>query len=241
MTQNPPNNRTFVLVHGAWHGGWCWQQVADLLRHEGHIVTSPTLTGFGERCHLLSVGITLDVLIQDIINHIIYTGLDNVTLVGHSIAGGIISGVADRLPHRLARLIYLDAVWLRDGQTAFDLLAKDIVASRIEASRRHDGGLSLPVPEPEAFGVSEEPARSLLKERMTPHPIGAHNTPLHLANPVTNGIPSVYIACTRPVYEPLALSRKRVAADSVKIIELTSGHDCMITHPRETSRLLMTA
>src|SRR5262245_36433174 len=105
----------YVLVHGANHGGWCWSRVAALLRAEGHSVYAPTLTGLGERAHLLSREITLDTFIQDIQSVIECEELSDVILVGHSFAGAVISGVADRIPELLEHLVYLDAVVLQHG------------------------------------------------------------------------------------------------------------------------------
>ena len=103
MKNNKPD---FVLVHGAWHGGWVWKEVAELLVTHGYKVTCPTQTGLGERRHLLSSEITIDTFIDDIVNHILSEDLEDVVLVGHSFAGSTISGVADRLKDRINRLIY---------------------------------------------------------------------------------------------------------------------------------------
>src|SRR2546426_10958940 len=98
---------TFVLVHGGFHGGWCWRKVAPLLRAAGHEVHTPTLTGLGERAHLASPAVDLALHVQDVVNVLFYEDLRSVTLVGHSYAGMVIAGVADRCPERLAQLIYL--------------------------------------------------------------------------------------------------------------------------------------
>ncbi len=100
--------KAYVLVHGGWHGGWCWKRVADVLRSRGHNVTTPTQTGLGERSHLLSESITLSVFIDDIVNHLTWENLTSVVLVGHSFGGITITGVADAVPERIAKLIYLD-------------------------------------------------------------------------------------------------------------------------------------
>src|ERR1700729_4499027 len=96
--------QTFVLVHGAWHGGWCWSRVADRLRSAGHRVFTPTQTGLGERKHLLSKDITLDIFTKDIANVIEAEELNNIVLVGHSFGGLAISGVADAMPERIRHL-----------------------------------------------------------------------------------------------------------------------------------------
>ena len=115
---------TFVLVHGSWHGGWCWQKVARLLRQPGHEVYTPTLTGLGERSHLATKKSGLELHIQDILNVLEFEDLHEVVLVGHSYAGLVITGVAERAPGRVARLVYLDAFIPHAGQSAFAMLLK---------------------------------------------------------------------------------------------------------------------
>jgi pimeloyl-ACP methyl ester carboxylesterase len=146
--------KTFVLVHGAWHGGWCWSKVAAILRGRGHTVLTPTQTGLGERSHLLSPAIDLDTFVTDIANVLKFEDLKDVVLVGHSFGGNAISGVADRMPARLRQIVYLDAVILENGQTVFSQLPPDIVAARTKAAQESSGGLSLPTPLASAFGVS---------------------------------------------------------------------------------------
>ncbi len=106
---------TFVLVHGAWHGGWCWVRVADILRSQGHRVFTPTCTGLGERAHLLSKDITLDTFVRDVAGTIAAEELTEVVLVGHSFGGLAISGVAEAMPERLRHLVYLDALIVQPG------------------------------------------------------------------------------------------------------------------------------
>src|SRR5262245_27897653 len=106
---------TYVLVHGGGHGGWCWQRLARLLRAEGHEVYTPTLTGLGERAHLLSPHIDLDTHIADVVGVLKYEGLTNVILVGHSYGGMVITGVADRALAHVGHLVFLDASIPYDG------------------------------------------------------------------------------------------------------------------------------
>src|SRR5471030_3528606 len=147
---------TYVLVHGAWHGGWCWNAVARILRAQGHQVFTPTLSGLGERAHLLSKAVDLSVFIQDVVNVLEYEDLTDVVLVGHSFGGLPITGAADRVPELIRQLVFLDAVVLEHGQTAFSRLAPEIVAQRIAQSNENSGGLSIPVPPASAFGVFEQ-------------------------------------------------------------------------------------
>jgi pimeloyl-ACP methyl ester carboxylesterase len=116
---------TYVLVHPAWHGGWCWKKVVPLLRAQGHDVHTPTLTGLGERSHLASPDIGLETHIQDIVHVLKYEDLGRVILVGHSSSGAVITGVADRVPEQLAHVVYLDAFMPDDGQSLMDLIPPD--------------------------------------------------------------------------------------------------------------------
>src|SRR5207248_5461012 len=120
---------TFVLVHGAWHGGWCWRKLTPLLREKGHDVFTPTLTGLGERVHLAGPEVGLGVHVQDVASVIEYENLHDVVLVGHSYGGMVIAGVAGRLPERLAHLVYLDAYAPEDGQAMTDLVPPERLES----------------------------------------------------------------------------------------------------------------
>ena len=113
---------TFVLVHGSCHGGWCWKEVTPLLRKYGHDVYTRTLTGLGERSHLVSRNVGLHTHILDIIQVLEYEDLSEVTLVGHSYGGLVIGGVAEVIPERIKRLVYLDAYIPQDNKSAFDIV-----------------------------------------------------------------------------------------------------------------------
>ena len=117
---------TYVLVHGAWHGGWCWQRVTPLLRAAGHEVLTPTLTGLGERSHLANSAIDLNTHIQDVVNVLEYEDLRKVILVGHSYGGMVITGVSERVPERLTHLVYLDAFVPRDGQSLLGFVGEPL-------------------------------------------------------------------------------------------------------------------
>ena len=236
MKNNKPH---FVLVHGAWHGGWVWTEVAQSLIYQGYSVTCPTQTGLGERKHLLSSNITLDTFIEDIVNHIIFNNLDNVILVGHSFAGSTISGVADILKDRINRLIYFDAVILSDGQSPFDIAPPEVVKERIMLAEKSEGKLSVPAPTPEAFGVFDIRKSIMLNKQLTPHPISTFQSQLKLKNEIGNGLPLSYIFCTNPVYESLESSREVVRKNKWPIFELHAGHNAMYTHAKETLNLLM--
>ena len=209
--------KTFVLVHGAWHGGWCWAGVASILRARGHTVFTPTQTGLGERSHLISKSIDLDLFVADMKNVIKYEDLNDIVLVGHSFGGNAVSGVADAMRERIRQLIYLDAVMLDNGQSVFSQLPKDVVEARTKAAQESSGGLSIPPPPPAAFGISEAAQVQLAQSRFTPHPFNTFVSPLKLANKVGNGLPALYIVCTDPIYKPLEASRNWIKAAGWKV------------------------
>ena len=236
MKNNKPH---FLLIHGAWHGGWVWNEISEILNYQGYSVSTPTLTGLGEKKHLLSSKITIDTFIEDVVNHIIFENLNNIILVGHSFAGSVISGVADKLKDRIQKLIYFDAVILKDGQKPFDIAPKVLVKQRIELAKRFGNGISIPAPSADAFGVFDVKKSLLLEEKLTPHPLSTYQSKLTIKNEIGNGIPLFYIFCNDPVYKSLESSRKVVRKLKWPIFELNAGHDAMLTHPKETLNLLM--
>ena len=233
--------KTYVLVHGAWHGGWCWRDLADALRAQGHRVFAPTQTGLGERKHLLSRDITLDVFVDDVANLMEAEELRDAILVGHSFGGSAISGVADRMPEAVRHLVYLDSLILEPGQSPFGILPADVVAARRKLVAEQGNGVSVQPPPPAAFGIPEgHPEAEWVRRRLTPHPAGTYESPLRLENPVGNGRPCTYIACTAPIYGPLEGTRRWVKRQSGwRWQEIATGHDAMVTAPAELARMLL--
>ena len=122
-------------MHGAGHGGWCYGRVAPLLRAAGHDVYSPTLTGLGERVHLLDDRVDLDMHVADVVNVLRFEDLHDVTLVGHSYGGPVITGAADRAPDRVGRLVYLDAAYVADGQSVAEAIGGSVDALHAMAEK----------------------------------------------------------------------------------------------------------
>lgn len=234
-----PEPKTFVPVHGAWHGGWCWSGVADILRQHGHRVTTPTQTGVGERSHLLSEAIALETFRRDIVNHIISEDLHDVVLVGHSFGGCAVIGSADEIPERLRQLIFLDSMIVEHGRSPFSYLEPQVRAEREALAERFSGGVSIPPPDPAAFGVTAADQACLLQRRLTPHPLNTFATALDLKHSVGNGLPLTYIVCEDPIYEPLAGVRERVGNYGWSRVGLATGHNAMITEPGATAALFM--
>ena len=237
----PVRKTSFVLVHGAWHGGWCWSRVAARLRAAGHDVFTPTLTGLGERRHLISPQINLDTHIEDVVNLLECEELDQVVLVGHSYAGIVISGVADRAAPRLRQLVYLDALLLESGKSLFSDFPQAVVDQRLKAIRDTGAGVgaaaALP---PAAFGVKDPADAAWVARRMTPQPVGTYLQPLLLKAPLGNGLPKTYIDCTTDPIATLAPTKARVRADAGWTLRtLASGHDAMVIAPAPLTNLLL--
>ncbi|WP_323000363.1 alpha/beta fold hydrolase [Castellaniella sp.] len=232
---------TYMLVHGAWHGGWCWSAVAQRLRQAGHLVHTPTLPGLGERSHLLGPDITLDTFIRDIEKQLITQDLRDVILVGHSFGGLVISGVADRLPGRLRRLVYLDAFLLPPGKSTFDTLP-DTVVQRLELSAAGTGGIA--PPRPESLGLSRAEDIAAVQGRLTPHPIGTYREPLRLDHPLGNGLPVTYLRCIQLPFPAVSQAyewARETYGSRWSWQDLACGHDAMISAPDQVAEALLDA
>jgi pimeloyl-ACP methyl ester carboxylesterase len=229
---------TFVLLHGAFHGGWCWAPLAGILRARGHAVTTPTQTGLGERRHLLAPGITLETFAGDLVNHLRYEDLTDVVLVGHSFAGGPISKAAEMEGARIRKLVYLDAVVLEGDETPFDLFPEATRTTREKMAEAHDGGVSIPPPSAESFGVTDAAQAAWLTPKLTPHPIDTYRAGLKLTEPPGAGLPKLYVHCTGPDYAPLRWAVARVRAAGWRIESIATGHDAMVTAPEALADLL---
>lgn len=230
---------TYVLVHGGGHGGWCYQFVARLLRGKGHEVYTPTMTGLGERSHLLSADIDLDLQITDIVKVLEFEDLRDVILVGHSYGGMIITGVGDRAADRVGHLVYLDAANPRNGQSLVDVAGRSMLAAR-EKARIVDGIelVLFPGTDPLNFyGVTDPEQIAWMKPKLTPHPWKCFEQKLILRNEnALRKIPQSHIVCTAtlPGRDVPALK----AAAEGRFWDVDTGHDLMITEPEAVTELL---
>ena len=229
---------TYVLVHGAWHGGWCWQRVTPLLRAAGHEVLTPTLTGLGERSHLASPEIDLSTHIQDVVNVLEYEDLYKVTLVGHSYGGMVITGVADRPTDRLAHLVYLDAFVPRDGQSLLGLVGEPL-GTPLREQAQAEGELVSPFPL-EAYGLTAEADLHWVGPKLVRHPFKTFTQPVHLTDTGATVTPRTYIYCNQPAMGPFGQFAERARTEpGWRYRELATGHDAMVTMPRELTDLLL--
>jgi pimeloyl-ACP methyl ester carboxylesterase len=232
--------QTFVLVHGACHGGWCWARVAERLRDAGHRVLTPTLTGHGDRVHLLSPDVGLATYIEDIVATLEMEEVAEAILVGHSFAGGPITGAADRVPERIAHLVYLDAFLPRNGESVFSFLAPELVAARRKLAGETSGGLTYPAGSPGSFAVTAPEDVAWLERRLRPEPLRGYEDALSLTHPFGNGRRTTYIACVMPPYPAMAAMHARARSEtSWRYLELATGHDAMVLAPAALSDMLL--
>jgi len=239
MPANAKKPVTFVLVHGAWSGGWCYHKVAARLRAAGHTVFTPTLTGQGERSHLLAGTINLSLHIADILNVLHYEDLHDVVLAGHSYGGMVITGVADRASERIAALAYLDAFLPEDGQSLFDI---NVPANtqRFIANAGALGGLAVPSPPAAFFNVNAEDA-ARVDRLATPFPIGCFIEKIKLSGAHKTIAKRAYVHGTvLPRESPFKPFYDRVRAEpGWQAHALSCGHHVMLDEPERTTEILL--
>src|SRR6185437_2344350 len=232
---------TFVLVHGAWSGGWCYAKVAALLRARGHTVFTPTLTGQGERAHLLSASVNLTTHVADVANVFHYEGLGDVVLAGHSYGGMVVTGVADRIAARVSALVYLDAFLPENGQSLSDI---NIPANtqRFVASAGNCGGIAVPAPPASFFNVNAADA-ARVDMLATPFPLAAMAERLTLTGAHATVRKRVYVHGTvLPRESPFKPFYDRVRDDPGWTAHaLACGHHVMLDMPETTADILHAA
>jgi pimeloyl-ACP methyl ester carboxylesterase len=231
----------FVLVHGAWSVGWFYARVADGLRARGHRVFTPTLTGQGERSHLLTGTINLSTHITDVLAVFHYEGLRDVVLAGHSYGGMVITGVADRIPEQVAALVYLDAFLPENGQSLFDInIAKNTQA--FIANAGNIGGVAVPAPPAAFFNVNASDA-ARVDALATPFPLGCFTERLKLTGKPDTIRKRVYVHSTAlPRESPFKPFYDRVKADPAWVAHaLPCGHDAMLDMPERVTEILEAA
>lgn len=227
---------TFVLVPGAWHGGWCWQRVSRMLTAAGHDVVAPTLTGVSDRAHLISPLVGLGTHVEDVVR-LIDVLQGDIVLVGHSYAGMVVSGVCERRPERLTRRIHLDAFVPRDGESALDLLPEQIQHHYVESVEQRGWGWLIPPRSLQVLGVTDEADLAWLTARLTPHPWLTYTEQASVGSAAAQ-VPGTFIECVdwMRVFQPQAQRAKELGWDSR---ELATGHEAMVTAPEELANLLL--
>jgi len=228
---------TFVLVHGAWHGGWCWRRVADRLRAAGHAVYTPTLTGVGERVHLLRAGIDIKTHITDVVNVMKWEQLGDVVLCGHSYGGFVISGVAEQMISAIRSIVFLDAFVPLDGESPQSLTSAAVQEGVRAALQRGDLGMA--PRSAEAFGVN--PAdRAWVDSLCVPQPVGTFTDKIVLTGARERIPRKSYIRAgsyANPGFDRALAACK--SDPSWRTYEVASGHDVMVDMPDRLTEILL--
>ena len=231
---NNPAGHTFVIVHGAWGGGWAFREVDRLMTADGNKIYRPTLTGQGERAHLASPNVGLDIHITDIVNTILYEDLHNVVLVGHSYGGMVITGVADRIPDRIAKLVYVDAVLPEDGESLNSAFAKAGPENKeLPVGGQEKDGFLLP--------TWLKPGTPLPHD--VPQSMKTFSDPEHLEHPqALRNIPTIYIL-TVDKGQPKEKDKfyffyEWALARGIPAWIMEGDHNVQWSHPRELANLL---
>lgn len=232
-------SKIFVLVHGAWHGGWCWRRVAERLAQRGHQVFAPTLTGLGERAHLMSRDIKLATHIIDVVNLMKYERLSDVVLCGHSYAGFVISGVAEQMQNAISSIVFLDAFFPDNGQSCVDVNrpgVKEAVSALVQK-----GEIGIPPRPAEAFGVNEKD-RAWVDALCGPQPIATFTDKIVLSGARERIAKKTYIRAKgydNPAFD--AALAKLKSNSAWRCYELPSGHDVMVDMPDRLVEILLEA
>jgi pimeloyl-ACP methyl ester carboxylesterase len=224
----------FVLVHGAWHGSWCWKRVRRLLQAQGHEVFTPTLTGVADRSHLMSPDVNLETHILDVVNLIRWEELSDIVLCGHSYGGAVVTGVADRVPDRIRSLVYLDAFVLENGENV-------VRHAPFEADQVADGWRVRPI-RAETFSVNMAD-REWVNRQCTVQSIECWQQPIGLTGGIDRIGNIMYILASGwgGGTSPFSAFYEKAQGKGWRVTALASGHDVMLDQPEELTRALLDA
>ena len=231
--------RTFVLVHGAGHGGWCYRRVAELLRAQGHGVFTPTLAGLAERFQEDARAINLTTHIGEIIALLEAEDLEDVVLCGHSYGGMVVGGVADRIPGRIANLVFLDAVIPENGKCMTDyVFPGEALLGVVQAVGASGGGLWLASP-PAAFFKVNEADQTWADGLLTPHPFASLIERITIGDNAGRIAAHTYIFATQWGFPPIIEQYQRARTlPGWAVFEVDCGHDVMIDAPDRLAEIL---
>lgn len=234
-------SRTFVLIHGAWHGGWCWGPVADILRAKGHKVYAPSLTGLADRSHLLSTSITLDTHIADIVNLFQWEDIKDAVLVGHSYGGWPISGAVEKVLPQVSSIVFVDAFVPANGQKVMDLNSEAFRKALQEAIAKGEAGR--PIPKAEAFKVIDPKNIAWVQAKMTKQPTNVSTQPIVLTGARDRVAKKTYIraaAYPQPNFDKyLAAAKADKSWRTFEFGATEAGHDIMVDAPQRLAEILM--
>jgi pimeloyl-ACP methyl ester carboxylesterase len=230
-------SKTFVLVHGAWHGGWCWRRVADLLEAKGHKVFAPTLTGLGERSHLMRAGINVSTHATDIVNVLKWERLSDVVLCGHSYGGFVVSGVAEQAADKIGSIVFLDAFVPENGDSMASLTSQAVRDNLKIATER--GDLGVPARPAAAFLVNEKD-QAWVDSLTGPQPIATMTEQVIITDARDRIAKKSYIRAGAYPNPGFDKAFERVKADkSWRTYEVPCGHDVMVDMPERLAEILL--
>jgi pimeloyl-ACP methyl ester carboxylesterase len=241
----------YVLVGGAWLGGWCWQPIARRLREEGHDAYPVTLTGLGERVHLASPEVDLETHITDVVNLVEFEDLHDIVLLGHSYAAIVVTGAADRIPERISQVVYLDAGPFPSGLAFIETYPPE-ARTHVERQVEELGdGWRLPMPpwdelaqQTSLEGLGDDQLR-VVRSRAVAQPFGTYTQPLRLENTAREGLPKVGILCSfslAQVQEMIASGNplsQAFTGSNWHFVELPTGHWPMFSRPNDLAAALL--
>lgn len=231
---------TFVLVHGAFEAGWYWRPVAKILRAAGHDVFTPSLTGLGERKHLMSLAVDLETHIADVLGVMKAEELEDIVLVGHSYGGMVIAGAADRADGRVGTLVYLDAFVPKDGESVFDIVLPERRTALESAAREHGDGWRIPPPPASDWGVTDPALQNWLDSLSAAHPLATMTQSIRLTG--TRVARRHYVVAAQ--YDPSPFQRYAAEFDSAPgwtVHSIDEGHMLPVTAPDEVCQILVKA
>lgn len=237
MNAHPP----FVLVHGGRHGGWCWARVVGLLREAGHDVYTPTLTGLGERAHLLRPEIGLETHIQDLVAVFEFEDITDAVLVGHSYGGFVVAGAMEQIADRVRSVVFIEALVPRSSESMFDIVDPQIERQLHQLAEREGEGRYLPTSDASFYGVSEPADVAWLNSKLTAQPLKTYTDPIGVAERVWVH-PGMFIECAPSQLTPELLQRMRARSEvdprfTYRVVEC--AHDMMVTEPELLTDLLL--
>ena len=237
MTERPP----FVLVHGGRHGGWCWKRLSPRLRQAGHEVHVITLTGLGERAHLIRPDTGLGVHVQDLVAMMRYEDIRDAVIVAHSYGGMVACGAMEEIGDRVRSLVFLDAQIPHTGESVFDIIGPERAVGMTEMAELDGEGWYIPPSDARTYGVSDPDDVAWANARISAQPIASYREPVGLTDRAW-ACPGTYIECVPTAMKPhmLARPRARSQADSrFRYRTLDAPHDAMITSPHALCELLL--
>jgi pimeloyl-ACP methyl ester carboxylesterase len=228
----------YVLVHGAWGGSWCWKRVRGALRARGHEVFTPTLSGVGERSHLLSKEVNIDTHIADVVNLIRWEDLSDVVLCGHSYGGCVVTGVADRIANRITALVYVDAFVPESGQSLHDTLPDEQRDSQIKGALETGDGWKVPPIPVEVFNVNVND-RAWVDGQRTPQSLATFQQPLQLTGAIEKIKNVTYILATGWDHSPFPQFYEKAQEKGWKTLTMACGHDVLLDKPQDLLEALL--